>query len=389
MTDCLRTPLGWLVVAAVGAALVATSVSPPMWMVFAVIVVLIVMGITWPLIAMAAVSAELRFDRKRCSEKNRLKVHLLIRNRLWLPIWGLAVEKGFFRGAVHGEDEIAIALARVQGCATSDFVWDYDPPHRGLFPLEPPQLSCGFPFGLWFSRKTVSVHQHLIVWPQISKLGSIPPLSGSHQLVSESCSDRSGNSGDRIGVRPYREGDSLRLVHWGQTARFDRLVVCDRQSPARERVMVVADAGEGTAKWREDCLRVAASICSEFHAHGYDVAFQVGRLDLRIDAREGSFRQAMDRISVEKMDSLSMASEIVPVTEKSELQFVVSSSPSFFEKFPSAVRAVLVGQSSEPGGADEEKPVRCWISVPGGNRLHASLSKEWVRGCQKVWQVSG
>jgi uncharacterized protein (DUF58 family) len=55
-------------------------------------------------------------------------------------------------------------------------------------------------------------------------------------------SDRTaGETGDLLGTRLFRAGDSLRRVHWVQTARQQQLVVTERQSPAGSVVRVCVD----------------------------------------------------------------------------------------------------------------------------------------------------
>ena len=53
-----------------------------------------------------------------------------------------------------------------------------------------------------------------------------------------------GGCGDILGSRDYRPGDSTRQIHWPQTARRDRLVVCERPangSPTMRLVLAVHD----------------------------------------------------------------------------------------------------------------------------------------------------
>ncbi|MEN0111033.1 MAG: DUF58 domain-containing protein, partial [Planctomycetota bacterium] len=78
-----------------------------------------------------------------------------------------------------------------------------------------------------------------------------------------------GRQGTRLGVREHRVGDSLRDVHWAKSARYDRLVVSERESATVESVTVsvpLHDPNQQDAKleWR---LRIAASVCESFAAN--------------------------------------------------------------------------------------------------------------------------
>ncbi len=76
---------------------------------------------------------------------------------------------------------------------------------------------------------------------------------------------RVGSTGDILGVRPYRRGDSPRRIHWAQTARHDRLIVCELQTNVRPVVLLVLDADPanhslGPNGSREWAIRIAASL---------------------------------------------------------------------------------------------------------------------------------
>ena len=43
-------------------------------------------------------------------------------------------------------------------------------------------------------------------------------------------------NGEFLGVRDFRRGDALKSIHWVQTARNDRLIVCERGGPQQQAV---------------------------------------------------------------------------------------------------------------------------------------------------------
>lgn len=410
----LKSPLGWLLVAVIGSLLAATTLSPQMWLIFGLLLGLIVLGICWPLLAIHAVSCELKFDRRRCVEKSMVRVRLLVTNRLWIPVWGLALEKGFFAGKMDDPDsEIAIALARIPAASTTEFVWEFQPPRRGKYPTVVPDLACGFPFGIWFARKPITEVGSLLVWPETFRLGLIPPAQGRHQLVSETHTDRSGTVGDRIGVRPYRPGDSLRLVRWPQSARFDELIVSEQQSPARQQVSIVLDpvgsasdphsgnAGPSRVDPVEDCVRIAASICAEFHSHGYQVRILFAGEDILVDARDSSFRSLMDRLSTWTIPrERSHANALTPVSNKSinksndkGIGFVVTNSHKSWDGEPNSLgsryQRVLVVDPADASPMAFDTGPPAWIVARAGSGLKNEFPRQWVRNCHSSWQVSG
>ena len=89
--------------------------------------------------------------------------------------------------------------------------------------------------------------------------------------------DKPGTWGDLLGVRPYRRGDTLRRIHWPQTARHGQLVVCEVQASAVPRIQIVLDTypgshvGSGPDSSREWAIRIAASFAEGWIKQGAEV----------------------------------------------------------------------------------------------------------------------
>jgi uncharacterized protein (DUF58 family) len=133
----------------------------------------------------------------------------------------------------------------------------------------------------------------MLVWPKTFPVGPIPETSGQG-VEGFAPRDKPGTSGDVIGVRPYRRGDSLRRIHWPQTARHDRLVVCELHAHSVPRVQVVLDshershAGDGPAGSREWAIRIAASFLEDWIGQGAEAEVVLqGRV---VTARDGSIQ---------------------------------------------------------------------------------------------------
>jgi uncharacterized protein (DUF58 family) len=147
-------------------------------------------------------------------------------------------------------------------------------------------LTTGFPFGLRDARRAVAVEGRLVVWPATLPVGPIPPVGGDRQVEGNVSRSKVGTTGDVLGVRPYRRGDSPRRIHWGQSARHDRLIVCELQSNARPVIQIVLDAdpgvhaGSGPGSSREWAIRVAASLARGWLEDGAQVGLAWGGHDI-------------------------------------------------------------------------------------------------------------
>lgn len=197
-------------------------------------------GLVWPWLTLRAVSGSLSFDRQRVDEGDAVEATLTLHNRWPWAARGLTVRGGFGAGGAMA------GFAAIPGRRTAVYRWQFVPPGRGVYPIAPVLLSTGFPFGMWTASRRLEVEGRLIVWPKTFPVGPVPPVHGNQQV--EGCVSRNsvGVSGDVLGVRPYRRGDSPRRIHWGQSAKYDRLIVCELQSNDRPIVMVVlSNEGRG------------------------------------------------------------------------------------------------------------------------------------------------
>jgi uncharacterized protein (DUF58 family) len=139
----------------------------------------------------------------------------------------------------------------------------------------------GFPFGLWTARRLLNTAGHIVVWPRTF---SLPAAAFQGGAIFDDRMDGhvTGASGELSGVRQYRRGDSLRRVHWGQTAKHDRFIVCQRQAPSAPQIQVIlhahaasysGDGADGSLAW---AVRVAASLLMRFVADGANVELVAG-----------------------------------------------------------------------------------------------------------------
>ncbi len=302
----LKQPIGWFLLAAVASLLVAIMLGPQGWVLFVGIVSVTLLGVLWPALAMRGLSAELSFDRRRVTEQQVVRVKLQVTNRWPLPIWGLSLDRGFSSYCDRSGRPV-IALGCVRPWSTAEFEWEYTPEARGVLPVAQPILSNGFPFGIWQAERVVQVPVKLLVWPRTFTLDGIPEISGNRFAVTGMLQPKSGHDGEFIGIRPYRQGDSLRHIHWAQTARQDELIVCERQTHCRRSVRIELDpamiAGESEASWeasREWLFRVSASLCKAFHAHRFQIACQLGDELIELPESALDIKPILDRMAMWK-----------------------------------------------------------------------------------------
>jgi uncharacterized protein (DUF58 family) len=295
----------------------------------------------------------------------------------------------------------AASLARVAGWSRTVFEWEFCPPRRGLYPSETPRIATGFPFGLWQAHAAVKVEDELLVWPRTASLQSVPPVLGKSLSIAAAHSRHVGDEGDVNGIRPFRHGDSLRHVHWSQTARHERIVVCERQAGARRRVQLILDTGaevwrQGAGEASENLIRVVASIGRQFHAHHADTQLCLGDRSVVAEPGEPGLKRMMDALAIWSPAGEGDCQTRRPPGSDQTLAFVVTTSErvsrwrSRFLRQRDAQFVVFDAEGSPcppAHGARCEFPASqksCLVVDEGADAL-TSLTRQWEQLCHDGW----
>jgi uncharacterized protein (DUF58 family) len=241
---------------------------------------LLAAGIVWPWLSVAGVSGSLDFLQTRVREGEPATLRLTLQNRWPWRVCGLGVRVPAGRNSPQDQDVGAVRL--LHGRSTQSIELKLVLPRRGEYPGGDALITCGFPFGLCLASRRLRVLRRLVVWPRTWAVAAMPSALGGIEDGGLCTMNKAGSHGDILAVRPYRRGDSLRRVHWPQTARHDRLIVCERQASSHLRTTVVLDAlpdhhtGAGPFCTFERAIRVAASLCRSWLDAGANVGLIAG-----------------------------------------------------------------------------------------------------------------
>ena len=269
----MKQPVGWVICGATFSMLVGFFIGPQGFVLMCSFVAMLAIGAVWPWLAMKGLECRLSFDRSRSQEDSMTTAIVEITNKWPLPVFGLMVKGEFLLDLQDDDDQVAIGLQRVPAWSVSRFTWKFEPKQRGVLPFDQPILMNGFPFGLYQCERPITVQKQTIVWPADCPLQGAPGLDGTQFNIAGMMSDRPGVDGDVIGIRQYRQGDSLKHVHWAKTATLGRLIVQERQTSAQRPFEVVVDLtpenhrGQGSQSSYEWAIRVAASVCNQLNRH--------------------------------------------------------------------------------------------------------------------------
>ncbi|MCG6156597.1 DUF58 domain-containing protein [Rubinisphaera margarita] len=378
----MKHPLVGMAVVAVAAGTCALFVSPQAWLLAFGLLMIAGVGLLWPLLGIWAVRVDVHFDRAWVEEQSVVPVRVLLRNRLPIPMWGLSLSRR------EDDNELLVSFARVPALRTTEYTWQFTPQRRGVFPGNPLQLETGFPFGVWTARKPAVVDGEILVLPRPVEIDTIPELDsrgGMDELFSEY---RTGDSGDVTGTRSFREGDSLRRVHWAMTARSGRLICTERQATIHASVTCAVDLiadhheGGGSDSSLEWTIRIFCGICREFQEQGVNVRASLGGTTLQLLPGKAGLRAlliALARVPREGYPRESGRSswtraDVVVGTERSSIS-------------AAAVSVMLLARnfredSSESLGdlqADDVK--RGSVVLRNRDEIGSSLRTSWRKAC--------
>jgi uncharacterized protein (DUF58 family) len=166
------------------------------------------------------------------------------------------------------EREPLIFAGKVPGRTRRDFAYRLACCKRGFYIVGPLRLRSAYPLGIaWSEREGDKTLPTLLVYPSMFEIASFPLLAaGSLVSCGMESLERAGGSDDFFGTREYRQGDSLRHIHWPSTARHDRLIVKEFEMRASTEMTLIldlhdkSDFGEERESTLEYGVRIAASL---------------------------------------------------------------------------------------------------------------------------------
>ena len=159
------------------------------------------------------------------------------------------------------------------------YVWNYGviPQNRGAYHWDAVHVRTEAPLGLFRCQRRRSLPASVLIYPEIVPLKSCPILdefSTANALIPELLQlNQLGNDGTTRSVRPYRQGDSRRLIHWRSSAKYNELRTRELEVIAGDSPVIIAlDSGD---RWTEEnfesAIIAAASLFHYGEQHGMAV----------------------------------------------------------------------------------------------------------------------
>lgn len=307
----LKEPVGWFVCALFASLLIGAFFSPIGWSIAAGLAAILVLGLGFPWVATRTLSCSLACESDELHEGDESYLILQVRNRLPLPVIGLIIEN-YFQTPTFGEEEeyssVDSGLARIPALSEAEYRLPIRPVYRGVYPKTEPVMSCSFPFGIYTSRRKLGEVNSVLVRPFVLPLVSDCEFTGA-KLAEVGDGNRPTNHGEFLGVREFQRGDSLRSIHWSQSAKLDELVVCERGGPQKSEVVVrintdrcsggAIDARENLA-WR---VRIAATLLDLLNTRHIPLQLSIDGGFKSLRSGRSSLTSAWDHLAHIPLDS--------------------------------------------------------------------------------------
>jgi uncharacterized protein (DUF58 family) len=144
-----------------------------------------------------------------------------------------------------------------------------EPPktRRGIYRWQTVQVRTAAPLGLFWCRRSHSAKATAVVYPTVLPLSHCPLIDQVGQDASDqiqsSYQSQSASEGLTQSLRPYRWGDSIRLIHWRTSARYGELRVRELEIfTAGQDVIIALDSG---ADWQPDDFEQAVVAAASLY----------------------------------------------------------------------------------------------------------------------------
>ena len=317
----LKQPIGWFVVAMFASVLVGAFASPIGWTIAIGLFSLICLGLVFPWIAVRSTRMELHPVISEIHEGEEVDLLLKVQNRLPIPLVGLTVS-GFLAASSDEEDcPPDLGLSQIPALAKASYRLPVCPKYRGRYPAQTPKFACGFPFGIWNAQKELNHVSPMLVRPLLI------PLKGQLDLPGDRIADvgqgnRASTVGEFMGVRGFRAGDSLKSIHWTQTAKLDEFVVCERGGPQHQQVLLVLDATDcdgGKLERRENLawrVRIAASFIDLLGGQQIPFRLMIDGTEFRVPEGIEGIKRAWEHLANIPLDGGNDVSPKLPTNER-------------------------------------------------------------------------
>ncbi len=225
-------------------------------------------------------TAQLQLSRKmisRVTEGDTLEVSAQIRNLSFLPVFNFVLEDNFSCSQPN-QAKKSFFISYLGLKSSCEINYDCLCFKRGEYKMGPFTVYFFDPLNLFFFKRIYQVYSGVVVYPQIFRIEKFPPLTKSVlPWFGIETARSSGDDDEFYGVREYKEGESVKKIHWISSARKNKLIVKQFQLQSFFGTTIIfnlekaKNLGEGKESVAEYIIKIAASVAHYLTERGVSI----------------------------------------------------------------------------------------------------------------------
>ncbi len=189
---------------------------------------------------------------------------------------------------------------------------------RGIYRVGPARATASDPLGLAELDAAAGPVDQLVVYPTVERLEGFPVVRGQDPTLAASRPEHAQRGGeDFYTLREYQRGDDLRRIHWPSSAKTERLMIRQLETPWQSRALVMLDVRSAvyeSSEAFETAVSGAASVVTHLVQSGFDADLWAGDPHA-IDASR--YAAAMERLAlVTTSDAIDLESAATRIRQR-------------------------------------------------------------------------
>ncbi|MFQ5839373.1 MAG: DUF58 domain-containing protein [Candidatus Methylomirabilales bacterium] len=205
-------------------------------------------------------------------------------------------------GVVGGHQVPARYLLRLAAGeqVTLPVTWTF--PHRGGCRFGPVTITTCYPFGLFRKSVRLACPHEALVFPSVLPLAALRP-GREDGVAAEAVRARGavGRGVDFHDIRPFRDGDDPRLIHWKLSAKLSRWLVrelAEEEGGRLRLVLLLSRRPPGGPEAIETDISLAGSIAAHHLCRGGTLCLEAGRRSLPWGGGTGHLRRVLTELAL-------------------------------------------------------------------------------------------
>ncbi|MGH8911507.1 MAG: DUF58 domain-containing protein [Acidimicrobiia bacterium] len=185
---------------------------------------------------------------------------------------------------------------------------------RGVYPIGPTTVTVTDPLGVSSVTDTAGPVDNLVVYPAVEGLREFPAVRGRNLVVTSRRPEHNQRGGeDFYTLREYQQGDDLRRVHWPSSARRDKLMIRQLETPWQARALVILDVRShvyADDQSFERAVSGAASVVRHLVRGGFAADLWAGGAVVNASSYAAAMETLATVVTAPDLDLVSMASRL-------------------------------------------------------------------------------